>query len=160
MQLDEKIQQAFDAKYAEIGADVWHDTGNDKIFEYGWAACLAAQPIRVTDLTTKLRQCVRTENMANRHANLFLAAAAEIERYYGGMIAWKQTAETRDKQLSETIEKRITERVQARVESQSAELANLTFDELTKMLMTAANKEGFKVNMKITPKAKKAKHET
>lgn len=194
MQLEERIQQAFDAKFTEIGEEAWHDIGSDKIFEYGWAACLAAQPTRVTDLTTKLRKLPSSENMANRHAEVMLAAAAEIERYYGGMIAWKQTAETRDRQLAEAMEKRVTERVEARVAEQSnkpygyvttlrngtqhfyealpyldnavkcdtvyLKTAEYSFDELTHMLMAAANKEGLKINLKVVQWTKKGKNET
>lgn len=129
MNQNELIQQAFDAKYTEIGEAAWHDISADKIFEYGWTAYLAAQPIKVTDLTTKLRQLPRSENMANRHAEVMLNAAAEIERYYGGMMAWKQTAETRDRQLAEAMEKRVTERVEARLaqaqQEPSAELKEM-----------------------------------
>lgn len=138
MNQNELIQQAFDAKFTEIGEAAWHDIGADKIFEYGWQACLAAQPVRVTDLTTKLRQLPRSENMANRHAEVMLNAAAEIERYYGGMLAWKQTAETRDRQLAEAMEKRVTERVEARLAQTQQEPAT-TRDEIFKIYCEDAN---------------------
>lgn len=60
-------------------------------------------PTRQTDLSKKLR--LLYEALGHPH-NVFdrrhlLQAADEIERYYGGMLAWKHTAEAKDRQLSE-----------------------------------------------------------
>ena len=42
------------------------------------------------------------------------AAAEEIDRYYNGMMAWKKTAETKDRKLSNEIAGRVSDRIAAR----------------------------------------------
>lgn len=66
-------------------------------------AAQGESPTRQTDLSKKLR--LLYEALGHPH-NVFdrrhlLQAADEIERYYGGMLAWKHTAEAKDRQLSE-----------------------------------------------------------
>ena len=66
----EAMQKAFDAKYEEIGEDVWEDIGNDKIFEFGWNACLASQAQQpnkekiLVDAITEVLRVLETDNEA------------------------------------------------------------------------------------------------
>jgi hypothetical protein len=56
---------------------------------------------RPTDLSKRLRGLY--ERDTSRHT--FRQAADEIERYYGGMLAWKQTAEAKDASLAQLAER-------------------------------------------------------
>lgn len=65
-----------------------------------------------TDISARLREYASNPGYShNDYADTMHAAAYEIERYYGGMLAWKQTAETKDKKLSDEIQARVTERI-------------------------------------------------
>lgn len=81
-------------------------------------AALAAEqeaeaPSAPTDISARLRFHVSQNTVP--YPKDILAAAAEIERYYGGMLAWKQAAETKDRKLSAEITARIDERVATRL---------------------------------------------
>lgn len=59
----------------------------------------AAQPeqAKPTDISERLRKyAIGHFDGGHSYEKLMLAAADEIERYYGGMLAWKQTAEAKD----------------------------------------------------------------
>lgn len=49
-----------------------------------------------TDLSKRLRDAA-TADVAYLMARLLVGAADEIERYYGGMMAWKRAAEAKDR---------------------------------------------------------------
>ncbi len=83
---------------------------------------LASQAQQPTDLSKQLREYAADSGYShNDYADTMLAAASEIERYYGGMIAWKKTAETKDRKLSQEIENRISERCAARLVASQAQ---------------------------------------
>jgi hypothetical protein len=46
---------------------------------------------------------------------LLKEAADEADRFYNGMVAWKQTAETKDAKLSQEMTDRVNERIAARL---------------------------------------------
>jgi len=52
-----------------------------------------------TDLSKRLREAATAE-VSYADARLLIGAAEEIERYYGGMMAWKRTAESKDRELA------------------------------------------------------------
>lgn len=54
------------------------------------ARLTAAAP---TDLSTRLRESADAVMLQADRAKLMRSAADEIERYYGGMMAWKRSAE-------------------------------------------------------------------
>lgn len=60
-------------------------------------APLEAQPIP-TDLSARIRRCIAANGAIDRVTSL--AAADEIDRYYGGMLAWKAAAEEKDKRAT------------------------------------------------------------
>jgi hypothetical protein len=77
---------------------------------------------RETDLSKKLRLLYEALGMPH---NVFdrrhlLQAADEIERYYGGMLAWKATAEAKDRDMQQA----------AAQPQQSAEVRGLTDSEI------------------------------
>jgi hypothetical protein len=92
--MNKQIQEEFDAKFEEIGEDVWHDIGNDRIFYYGWKACEAAlsavpanhipdagKMVQPTDISKQLREYAADSGYShNDYADTMLAAALEIER--------------------------------------------------------------------------------
>lgn len=103
---------------AEIVALFHDDTQFVKVADV--RALLAAAPVATpapTDISARLRKRVdeRGSNTVCMSYLDVLAAADEIDRYYGAMLAWKQTAETKDRKLSEEICARIDERVAARI---------------------------------------------
>lgn len=55
----------------------------------------AQEPRKPTDLSTRLRSYI-DQNLTPYPSDV-LAAADEIERYYGGMMNWKATAEAKDR---------------------------------------------------------------
>jgi RNA binding exosome subunit len=58
---------------------------------------------------------------------LLKEAADEADRFYNGMMAWKQTAETKDAKLSQEMTDRINERVAARLAEQTAPMAPVDY---------------------------------
>ena len=82
-------------------------------------ALLAAAPVAPTaptDISARLREYAGDPGYSHAdYSDVMRTAADEIERYYGAMLAWKQTAETKDRKLSEEMRKRIDERVAARI---------------------------------------------
>jgi hypothetical protein len=62
------------------------------------APVVQAEPRRSTDLSRKLREAATGGKLCYSNVSNFMlhAAADEIERYYGGMLNWKSTAETKD----------------------------------------------------------------
>jgi len=76
------------------------------------------EPSKPTDVSTKLRDAVESGLvgvMADKR--MLLAAAEEIERYYGGMLAWKQTAEKKDRDWNTERMARVNERCAERAAS-------------------------------------------
>lgn len=69
----------------------------------------AAKP---TDLSHRLRE---TADQQPGWKSLLNAAAEEIERYYGGMMAWKQTAEKKDRDWQAERMGRVDDRIAARL---------------------------------------------
>lgn len=107
-------------------------TSGEAIFNAGYQAALSAVPanhipdvgkmVQPTDISKQLREYAADSGYShNDYADTMLAAASEIERYYGGMLAWKKTAETKDLKLSQEIESRISERCAARLEASQAQ---------------------------------------
>lgn len=74
-----QIQEAFDKKYEEIGEDVWHDTGNDRIFYFGWMACEANCAKLLTEQDYKYNKQIN--ELLKRHVDK-LEVAAEFCRQY------------------------------------------------------------------------------
>jgi len=57
----------------------------------------AQEPRNPTDISTRLLEYASNPGYShNDYADTMRAAAEEIERYYGGMMAWKRTAEAKD----------------------------------------------------------------
>lgn len=55
-----------------------------------------------TDLSKQLRDIAAPHDMGSYvqvRPQMLIAAATEIERYYGGMMAWKKTAEAKDREV-------------------------------------------------------------
>jgi hypothetical protein len=59
-------------------------------------------PSAPTGLSKRLRDASCNPGCTHERMTLFMQAADEIERYYGGMLAWKKTAESKDAALSAT----------------------------------------------------------
>lgn len=80
------------------------------------AAALAAAPVQAqeprkpTDISQRLREKVVGGTHPDFKSDI-LAAADEIERYYGGMMAWKQTAEKKDADWNTERMARVDERI-------------------------------------------------
>jgi hypothetical protein len=77
---------------------------------------LAAHPVQPTENFSKKHTdiSVRLRETADKQPGwkkLLCEAADEIERYYGGMLAWKQTAETKDMQFRNEVSERVNERI-------------------------------------------------
>jgi len=71
-----------------------------------------AQP---TDISRRLREYAANNRYShNDYADTMRQAADEIERYYGGMLAWKQTAEKKDRDWNEERMARVNDRIAAR----------------------------------------------
>lgn len=68
-----------------------------------------------TDLSKRLREFV--EQNLTPYPRDILAAADEIERYYGGMMAWKKTAEKKDADWNAERMARVNDRCAARAEA-------------------------------------------
>jgi hypothetical protein len=96
----------------------WHSKG-----ETGMASAVAAiralaAPVQPspTDLSKRLRDCARLLDQTRpEYAALMVSAADEIERYYGGMMAWKQTAEKKDRDWNAERMGRENDRIAARL---------------------------------------------
>lgn len=82
-----------------------------------------------TDLSHRLRE---TADKQPGWKPLLTAAADEIERYYGGMLAWKKTAEKKDRDWQAERMGRVDDRIKARAadarESQPTVLAYVATD--------------------------------
>jgi hypothetical protein len=82
-----------------------------------------AQPdtSKPTDISERLREYAANPGYShNDYADTMRAAAEEIERYYGGMLAWKKTAEKKDRDWASERTARIDDRCAARAASQAA----------------------------------------
>jgi hypothetical protein len=85
------------------------------------ATAAPAAPVQTaepTDLSKRLRQyAARAPEHAVRSIATkdLIAAADEIDRYYGGMMAWKQTAEKKDRDWNAERMGRENDRIAARV---------------------------------------------
>jgi hypothetical protein len=80
-----------------------------------------------TDVAHQLRNAadkMHIAPLAQSELILMLRLAAdEADRFYNGMMAWKQTAQTKDAKLSQEMTDRINERVAARLAEQTAPMA-------------------------------------
>jgi hypothetical protein len=83
------------------------------------AAPIAAAPAAPTDLSKRLR-AKATQPFGPEDFALLTAAAEEIERYYGGMMAWKKTAQKKDADWNAERMARIDERCTARAMAPAA----------------------------------------
>lgn len=83
------------------------------------AAPADASQSKPTDMSRRLRDAATAE-VGLSMAQLLIGAADEIERYYGGMLAWKQTAEKKDADWNRERMERINERCAARAATQPA----------------------------------------
>jgi hypothetical protein len=92
----------------------------------GAAPAQQQEPSASTDLSKRLRDYA---NASWKFSNVLidkkdlLSVLDETDRYYGGMLAWKQTAETKDRKLSEEITARCDDRIAACLASNSLETA-------------------------------------
>lgn len=59
----------------------------------------SVQPTAPTDISARLRKLVETLPVPESCANAMRTAADECERFYGGMIAWKETAQQKDRTI-------------------------------------------------------------
>lgn len=67
-----------------------------------------------TDISKRLREYASNPGYShNDYADTMRAAAEEIERYYGGMLAWKQTAEKKDRDWNAERMGRVNDRISA-----------------------------------------------
>jgi hypothetical protein len=102
-----------EAQYADISQrdmDTYHaDVVADLIAD----GTLAASPVpandvqgerKSTDLSKQLREYAKNPGYShNDYADTMRQAADEIERYYGGMLAWKRTAEAKDREFAASL---------------------------------------------------------
>lgn len=88
-----------------------------------------------TDVAHQLRNAadkMHIAPLAQSELILMLRLAAdEADRFYNGMMAWKQTAQTKDAKLSQEMTDRINERVAARLAAAPAPSAPKSFDPMT-----------------------------
>mgnify|MGYP000208989458 CR=1 FL=1 len=116
---------AYCTDYPEEGSDYLGPTEVDddlsSLGERGRKAraALAALPIarqaQPTDLSKRLR-AKASQPFGPEDFALLTQAAEEIERYYGGMMAWKRTAEKKDRDWSEARMARENDRAAARAQ--------------------------------------------
>lgn len=93
----------FEGYDGETGAPIFKVTPElqpgDKL-----CVCAPAQAAAPTDLSKQLRDITKdagTGVYLSVRPQMLNAAAEEIERYYGGMMAWKKTAEKKDRDWNE-----------------------------------------------------------
>jgi hypothetical protein len=82
------------------------------------AAPVQTTPTRETDLSKRLRAiaaAVKPNDPALVTPKCLTDAADEIDRYYGGMLAWKQTAEKKDRDWNAERMGRENDRIAARL---------------------------------------------
>lgn len=102
-----------------------------------------AEPCKPTDLSAQLRDIAKnygTGEYLQVRPQMLNAAAEEIERYYGGMLAWKRTAEKKDRDWNEELMARVDERCAARVAAPSGEIGTVDtpeFRAVMRKLLTA-----------------------
>jgi hypothetical protein len=88
------------------------------------AAPAGAHTTKHTDLAQRLRTiaaAVKPNDPALVTPKCLIDAADEIDRYYSGMLAWKQTAEKKDRDWNNEHMARVNERCEARAGAQNAE---------------------------------------
>jgi len=73
----------------------------------------------LTDLSQRMRAAA-TADVGMPMAKLLIGGAEEIERYYGGMMAWKKTAEKKDRDWQAERMERVNERCAARAQASTA----------------------------------------
>lgn len=67
-----------------------------------------------TDISTKLREYASNPGYShNDYADVMRTAADECERFYGGMVAWKETAQAKDRSWSKHVEEIVEKRLAA-----------------------------------------------
>lgn len=93
-----QIQEAFDKKYEEIGEDVWHDTGNDRIFYFGWMACEANCAKLLTEQDYKYNKQIN--ELLKRHVDKLEVAAEFCRQYQIENAQLKEKLQIRDNQLA------------------------------------------------------------
>jgi hypothetical protein len=75
----------------------------------------AAVPTAPTDISAQLREFAGNPGFSHcDYADVMRLAADECERFYGGMAAWKRTAEKKDADWNAERMERINERCKAR----------------------------------------------
>lgn len=80
-----------------------------------------------TDLSKRLREIAQAFDTQSHYHRDTLAGAEEIERYYGGMMAWKKTAEKKDADWQAERMGRVDDRIAAR-QAKAPAPATLTAD--------------------------------
>ena len=68
-----------------------------------------------TDISQRLRERAAGSMPNQDDAKLMVTAAEEIERYYGGMLAWKKTAEKKDRDWQAERMGRVDDRIASRL---------------------------------------------
>lgn len=86
----------------------------------------AAHVSAPTELTKRLRDIARGERPLTTGAlpELLVQAAEEIERYYGGMMAWKKTSSKKDADYNDERMARINDRLAAQPAPVSAQVSD------------------------------------
>lgn len=80
---------------------------------HGQQTVASAPGAAPTDMSRRLREAATAE-VSYADARLLIGAAEEIERYYGGMMAWKKTAEKKDADWNAERMGRVNDRIEAR----------------------------------------------
>lgn len=77
------------------------------------SARAADAPSEPTSLSRQLRTAANAD-VGIDLAKLLIGAAEEIDRYYGGMLAWKKTAEKKDRDWQAERMERVNDRIKSR----------------------------------------------
>lgn len=102
-----------DERIDEIIAKTWSHSFSMKQHLHAVARAVASgASLEPTDLSKRLRAGIEANGVVSQADTL--AAADEIERYYGGMLAWKQTAEKKDRDWNAERMARVDDRIAAK----------------------------------------------
>lgn len=78
------------------------------------AQCAGSGGAKPTDISTRLREYASNPGYShNDYADVMRTAADECERFYGGMVAWKETAQQKDRSWSASIQEIVDKRLAA-----------------------------------------------
>lgn len=87
------------------------------IYQRALAMAPKQEARKPTDISKRLREYAGNSGYShNDYADTMRAAADEIERYYGGMVAWKNTAEKKDSDWNAERMARVDDRIAGRQE--------------------------------------------